>query len=314
MKFDQFVHPELLLGKRGDKIGIECLKTAIALIRRENDRLLIEAASPIEKEIAHLLKKDSVFLRFTVLCKIFKESNSPVYHLGRDFAQALQKIDRAIPVEILPEKFMAYFSFSENSIFDDDGPVEGGYVCIDRGANLGMREEFASKRILSLGYVSKSNQPLGPIGTLTVPLEGNTITELANGVIVEDYRYTNKEVDYQKRHDVFRALVNSVIYLFSESAEIEKSLPFKHTGLSSNELKRRNKIINLASIPIVFLNRNYRNTRMYSVDSTWIDSFPRWQRCGPENSRVKLVFVSSHERRYKKAESDLSEQPESPNL
>jgi hypothetical protein len=135
---------------------------------------------------------------------------------------------------------------------------------------------------------------------LTVPLEGKTISELANGVMIEDHYSKTKDVDHKKRHDVFRALINSVIYLFSENPELEKTLPKEQTGLSSKELVRRGRAINLTTIPIVFVNKNYKKIIRYSVESTWIESFPRWQRCGPLNSQVRLIFVSPHERRYKK--------------
>jgi hypothetical protein len=300
MKFSRIVHPEILVGKRGNEIGRECIKTATSLIKIKSGGLIISASNQLEKEVASLLEKDSIFLKFTILCKLFKESNSPIYHLGKEFTQTLQKIDKEIPVDILPERFLAYFSFAENSVFDDEGEVEGGYVCIDLGSKLGMNNEYADKRIISLSYISKSSFPLGPIGALTVPLEGKKVTELANGVIVEDFLPPEGKADPKKRHDVFKVLINSVIYLFSENPEIEKALPINQTGLSSNELKRRNKVINLTSLPIIFVNRNYKRTGTYSVDSTWIESFPRWQRCGPSNSRVRLVFVSPHERKYLK--------------
>jgi hypothetical protein len=310
MRFSRTLHPEIILDKRGEKSSRELYRKIINMIKVTPEGIRFETdADPMSYFIAETLTKDSVFLRFMASCKIFLDRKAPVYHIGRDFLLALQKIDRQIPLDILPESFIGYFSFSDNTIFDESCAVEGGYVCIGRGREMGMKSELADTRMISFSYVCKSDEEMPPFGSLTIPLEGRKIEELASEVETVDF-FLNQQVsatDSKKRNDVFRTLLNAVIYIHSEEPIIERSRPLEQSGLSVKQHKKQDKIINACTIPISFLNPKYIQTKVYQVESTWIETFPRWQRCGPGLKSVKLVFVTPHERKYNtegKAESE----------
>lgn len=178
MRFGRTLHPEIVLNKRGSKQAREFYSLAMNMIDITPGGVAFKAQDTMSAIVAEGLARDPVFLRFTANCKIFKERNAPVYHIGREFLQALQKIDREIPVDLLPEKFSAYFSFSNNTVFDDDAAVEGGYVSIDRGRNLGMISELADTRVISFTYVCQSTEELPPCGSLTVPLDAKELKNL----------------------------------------------------------------------------------------------------------------------------------------
>jgi hypothetical protein len=306
MRFSRILHPEVILNRRGDTQAREIYQKTLDMIEITDNGVYFEAKDQMGWVIANSLQRDHVFLRFMTNCKIFKKKKAPVYHIGKDFLQALQKIDREIPLDVLPESFSAYFSFAEDSVFDEDGAVEGGYVNIETGRNLGMKSEYGNTRIISFSYVCKSSVlGMPPFVSLTVPLDAKRIDELVAQVQTEDFFMLKVKPPegVEKRNDVFRALLNAVIYLHSTEPFVEISRPIKQSGLSVNEHRRRGLIINDCTLPVSFLYPKYVQTRNYKVDSTWVDSFPRWQRCGANFSQVKLVFVTPHERRYKREES-----------
>jgi hypothetical protein len=309
MRYDTILHPEMILNKRGPEFARSFLKSALDMIEVRKGGVYFEAHDPTSHFIAESLHRDKVFLRCLTTCKIFRDQKPPIYHIGRDFLQTLQKIDREIPVDILPEKFLAYFQFAENAIFDDDGVVEGGYICIDRGINLGMTESLQDKRVLSFTYLCQPKvEGMSAFASMTVELDAKKISELSSGIIVEDHLLgeTRTPEQIEKRNNVFRALLNATIYLFSEDPVLEKTRPFREMGFSVKEMKRRGLIINETLVPITFINREYTRPRERHVDATWVESFPRWQRCGPNFSKVKLVFVTAHERRFTSRESESS--------
>lgn len=302
MRYSTIIHPEILLDKRGPEYARAFMKKVTGMIQVLDRGIYFEGNDPEELMLAQSLQRDSVFLRFITTCKLAKDQKVPTYHVGRDFLQTLQKIDREIPVDILPEKFFAYFQFDEKSVFDDDGEVEGGYICIDLGRNLGMQESLRDKRVLSFSYLCQPKiNGMSAFASLTVPLDAKKIGELSAGAPIEDFLWgeqrTQKQIEM--RNNVFRAILNATIYLFSEDPILEKSRPVREMGFSMKEMKRRGLIINETTVPITFINRGYTRPRERHVDSTWIESFPRWQRCGPNFSKVKLVFVTAHERRFK---------------
>lgn len=311
MRFGRVLHPEIVLDKRGDTFDRLFLKTALSIITIEPEHGLHwnvrRSDEPLTQMIAEALVADTVMVRFLVSCKFFASQNAPVYHIGQEFLQALQKIDRKVPVDILPEKFSAYFSFASKTLFDESDAIEGGYVCIDRGRNLGMDAKFADTRIITFAYVCSKEPgvPAAPVGSLTVPLDAKTLEELASGAPLQDFwGFFQDEVPSAeknaKRNEIFRTLLNCVIYLHSDEPIIEKTVPLAESNKSIKEHKRDGTIINACTIPVQFLWPHYKPVRNYTVGSTWVDSFPRWQRCGPGLTSVKLIFVTAHERTYNK--------------
>jgi len=308
MRFSRILHPEILLNRRGPNHAREIYSKAMSMIQITDSGVYFEAHDDLSWVLAQSLQKDHIFLRFMTNCKIFKDKKSPVYHIGKDFLLALQKIDREIPIDILPETFSAYFSFADDTVFDEDGAVEGGYVTIDSGKNLGMKSEIDSK-VISFSYVCKQTVlDMPPFVSFTTVLDAKKIDEMVSEVETSDFFIHEAKTpdNVKKRNDVFRALLNAVIYLHSTEPLVEFSRPIKQSELSVNEHRRRGLVINDCTLPVSFLHRKYIQRKTYKIESTWVDSYPRWQRCGTNLSQVKLVFVSPHERRYKRDEGALN--------
>lgn len=308
MRFGRVLHPEIVLGKRGTKEEIAFVQKALAMtsidprggLTWEGDRDDLLAVL-----IGSALEQDQVFVRWVTSCKKFVEAKTaPTYHVGREFLQALQKVDLKVPVEIIPDSFCAYFSFASKTVFDESDAIDGGYVCVDRGRNLGMDAKYADTRVITFAYNCASTQesPFPPVGSLTVPLDAKTMDELAGGAPYRDYympsSFEPSAEAHAKRNEVFRTLLNCLIYVHSQEPIIERSIPLADSNKTIKEHKKLGHIINACTIPVHFLYPNYQQPKVYKVNSTWVDSFPRWQRCGPGLTSVKLVFVKAHERKF----------------
>jgi len=287
MKFKRVLHPEIILDKRGDSY-IRTMYRELLRSTRMRGALTIGTDDP---RIAEFLQHDVNFRMHLGHCHLYvNDPNAQCFHLGKDFTQALAKIDRDIPIDILPKNFVCYISFAEGSLSDEDGDIQGGYVSISSEAN----------RVLSMSYINtRMINNAFPVTTITAPLKQAKIDEMFKDVPIKDIGCGKNAsaVELSNRNNVFRALLNAVVYLYSQEPLIEKTRPVKEIGLSNKEILRRGQVLNECTIPVYFLNRSYH--RVYTKDKTWVDSFLRWQRCGPQLSQVRLIMVSAHERTYK---------------
>jgi hypothetical protein len=90
--------------------------------------------------------------------------------------------------------------------------------------------------------------------------------------------------------------------MYYNSFEPDVKRVISNSKLSNKQvikLKHKTGVENQCLVDVTFLNWNYAKQRNYSKDSTWINSFPRWQPCGPKLSQVKLIWVKEHERTFK---------------
>lgn len=143
-------------------------------------------------------------------------------------------------------------------------------------------------------------------GTLTKMLEGVPTTDV--GLITGDGRvesiYSPKESDIAKRNIVFRILVNAVLYINSVDPDLINAPTTGHlSDTKKKQLEQSSKPVNECTLPVTVVSYSYHRERYFTVDETWVDTFPRWQRCGPGFTQVKLIWVKPHKRVYKKDES-----------
>lgn len=317
MRFTKILHPEITLNKRGEKVSRQIYQDWFKLISLNsfNDNgWTFElnypyATTPFLKQQIQIIKHDEVLAKHICLIKKFVESQEKrVYHFGKALTQDLSKIDKEIPLDLLPESFLAYISFPPETISDEDGFCEGGYVGVFPAGSLDVskmsftKEEQAS-RVLWLTY-----QVNGIIASYLVPLVTTKLSDINLENFVHDYSFksdfsvTVPSEDIQKlRSVIYRTLFNCVLFLSCKNAEIEIAKPATQTGLSNKEILRRGGVINECTLPITFVNRAYHGIQ-YSKDSTHVRSHLRFQRCGPAYSQIELITVKAHERHFSKEE------------
>ena len=203
--------------------------------------------------------------------------------------------------------------FASGALKDDTGPISGAIVVIDTIDGLGYRNKTGSDDndlALSLSYygIDEDHPEMGPtvVTKLSCPLSRSKVAGITNAIDelnLEGHR--DPEERRASRLPVYRAIINALIYLRSADPEIMKLRPLAElTNKKRVEEKHRVPVHNELTVPISVLNWGYHEGNSYSVDSSFVQTHMRWQRCGPGLSQVKLVWVREHERRYKKGEEN----------
>lgn len=309
MKLKRILHPEVALGVKGHPT----MRWIYEMVRKEFkihpdtysygetiSRLCQTTAGTDLNAISHL-----------AIIRKFQQESPKVYYVGRDFALALQKIDKEIPMEFFPEKFFGYIAFPKNTVRDEDEFVEGAYIYIGYGRDAGgCRPEHQGMRFLWISYVSQpSDDGLYRSNTkFLAPLRTGKLENMAEGLDSVDYLLggdseVSSEVE-RKRMAVYRLAVNTVLYIHSQNSEIQLLKPER---LLTKSQKKATKAggggVTDCHLPVVLVNWNYHTGMEFTKDSTTVDSFLRWQRCGVGLTQYKLVWVREHIRRYKNANS-----------
>lgn len=301
MRFNKLIHPEILLDKRGSPFGRLFYKKIMAGIDYDDHHFYMNGKFNLP-----LGENDRRYLN---LMKVFKQKNGQVYHVNKDFLEALSKVDLAMPVDLLPNELIAYVSFAHHTLRDEKDWIQGGYVYIGKGYGA-----TAGKRVLWVAFLSDyvDEDSNTYVGTVYAPLENKTIEEILAGFEIKDElgglitAETPSDDTRKKRNVVIRALVNAVIYANCDNV-IKLKVPASQDLSNSkwSAFKSKHGVGNECTLPVTFLNWSYKREREYAVGSSWVESFPRWQRCGPALSRVKFIFVEGFERKYKQKESNV---------
>lgn len=304
MIINQIIHPEILLGKRGTPAHKYYYEGLL-----ENLKLQSDGSFLIPKKYNGFVD-DPIAMGHLVTCRYFLANKGKSYYFPKPFTQALASMDRVLPVEYLPEKFIGYLHFADGGISDDGGEIEGAYVFLGNPDDLGIQMEAElGKRVFAVYYINKLQNKNGfwAIGKAVFPVLRETITEIgAKGNNIDYIEGVKQNVPAevtQARLALWRAVVNAVLYIHSEDPEIAVPRPrIDLTRFQREEERRTKPAENLCTIPLTLVTWDFHKT-IYNVDSTVVRTHLRWQRCGPELSRVKLIKIEEHERHYKKEET-----------
>ena len=313
MKFDRVLVPEIILGKRGMPQAIEFYKMMLKDVCPEVTDGKIGVRVPSD----FMNMMDANTIEHILVSKIFRDKGNKTYYLSNDFSVALSKLDREIPVNHLPKEFVGYFILGSGALKDESGSVDGGFVYIGPGDALGLSFVDGTPRtetVLSINYFNTSlyEGGIGEIYRFNYSLKDLEAVKLgdflkANADLSKDSVLTDlgleqkvtDPADLATRAPVLRALVNAVLYAASDEPEVCKLLPLSsYSNKKRVEVKKTVPAQNLCTIPIIMLNHTYKEGITYSVGSTVVQAHLRWQRCGPQLSKVKLIWVKEHERHY----------------
>ncbi|NBO09725.1 MAG: hypothetical protein EBV30_10395, partial [Actinobacteria bacterium] len=210
-----------------------------------------------------------------------------------------------LPVSVLPDRFLGYFQFGEDSIRDEMDWVDGGYVYIGPADEIGLKVLDGPKdsKIAAVSYVNRPRETgASGVGRFTFKLDNKKIGELSpldwNDVLVFQHNLSREEVE-KARIPVFRALLNAAIYVHSSDPTLVR-LPAEQelSNKKRAELRNRTGAENLCTVPVTLLNKDYHFERSYSVDSTTVRGHLRWQPCGAGRAQTRLIWIDEHERNY----------------
>lgn len=300
MRLNKILHPEVLLGKRGEATIHKFYKDTVhdIIFQEENGGGVL-----MNKFVAGLNKSEQ---RAMTLMRRWQVDNGKVYHISSDFLLALSKVRRGLNLDYLPDRFVGYLSFAGNTLYDDEDEVEGAYVYVGPSKYTSL-QNTAIERVLWVAYICK-----GSFATGTVCMElkqGDTIEEMCKRLHTQDHKYTKTQMyvvepkDMSKRNVIFNTIVNVVMYLYSQEPNVQRIPGVNElSNKKATELAHKTGLRNDCTLPVTFINWTYAKQRIYGVDSTWVESHLRWQICGVGRSQVKLIFVKEHERHYKNTE------------
>jgi len=295
MRICKILHPEVILGLRGSAFTFklyDLLHKHITWTPEEGYKHAVERnegwTASLEEDMLITWK--------------YKQERPPIYHVPRDFLKAIAKIDKEIPVELLPDRFFAYFSFAENTIWDGSQWVQGMYVYIGPENETPLKPQYRTEGHKAFWAVYHTYPPPGRppedvfCARLLVDLEPKKFSEIISAA-PKDFHTGDVEIPDQ---NVYLVGLNLAMYVNSIGCDLKDVRPiYKLKPAEKKDHIKRGEIINQCKLPVTVVSWNYKQERIYNVDSTWIDTFPRWQRCGPENSQVKLIWVNPFPRKYK---------------
>jgi hypothetical protein len=287
MRIDRILHPEIVLGKRGDKRLIQFYKTCFPQIE------LTPEGYACGLEVRQF---DENLRDHAILTHKFRQSGSKVFYCGKDFIQVLSKIDKEIPLQFMPQKFLGYLAFPEETVFDGEEEIQGAYVYVGEGKGTTLKKEDWDKKIIWISYVGKN---LNSITRLCAELTEDKMSEISTRYEMADYNVSEviKGSVPGSRELVYRLVANLVLYINSADPDL---IGLKTMHLESktqrNKAEARGEIINECTLPITLLSWNYKREINYSKESTWVETHPRWQRCGSGFTQIKLIWVKAHER------------------
>jgi hypothetical protein len=315
VRLNQLMHPEIICNIRGDQKLREFYKDSLSRISYEGAYFFKSAV------LANL--DENMREHFAAVWKFRNEYNSKskpgVYYVGRDFAKALLKYDKDIPFDRLPERFFGYFQFPREAVYDDTDEIDGAYVYVGPAEEAPVTPKEYGNKVIWISYVCRDqvSRPamITPIkvganygiynfvsvGRLLLGLHDQSGLSAALGQLPNyDFgSYSGVKKDLAKRNSVYRLLCNLVIYTQSQDPDLE--LVPSHLNLSNSKKSAlKTSVVNENTMPITLVSFGYHSPRTYQMDSTWVETFPRWQRCGPGLVQVKLVWVKGHERHFEK--------------
>ena len=318
MNIKRVFHPEQVMGTRGDPVMCDMYKKLLGQTKRcpEDDEEIAPGKIAYGWSFPGVLEpllKDQHGKEFHLIMKLYREQTRKIYYIGDDFTRALGSVDRNIPLDLLPSRFFAYVAFADEVIRDEADWIEGAYVYIGPPYAVGISINGVSpdKRFVWIGYQCKNGQ----IGALSFDPTGEKVMDTLRRLhherptvdydVRSDGTYTATETSLdtvEKREHVYRTIINAVLYIHSQDPDLTHLKPEQQLSLSQR--KKHKESITNCTVPLTLVSWNYKKKPSYNVDSTWIDTFLRIQRCGPGLTQCKFVWVKEHERHYNKGEND----------
>lgn len=263
--------------------------------------------------------------------------NSPVYMMGKEFFEVLKKVDLNIPTRLLPESGKGYVAVPP-FIRDSCGYLttcDGFYYEFKKSNNLlnivfemtheenrsmddesiekwckAIPEDFTTKKLRweMAAYAEAAHLILFPSGIVSMTIEdGESVEECieayASSAVGKEHLLPNgvSAADaLRKEKDTVRWFINAILYIYSQQPDLVKSKT--RDSMTNSERRAYVKSGGTVSdhlIPVIYVSWNYKKPIQYSKDSTWVESHPRWQPCGPGRTQVRLVWVTEHERHFK---------------
>jgi hypothetical protein len=342
MRLKKILHPELVLDKRGPEDVRRMFKLMMDKIIWRKEPRTTDIPSDFGNSQpmweltggAEVLEHDPNGRDHWLLMKKFQVERPKIYHIGKDFLNALVRVNKDIPADLLPERFFGYISFADEAVYDEDGYVDGAYVFI--GDAKEIFHNHAGRKVLWIAYHQNpiDGQHEAPACRLYIWLNDQTVKNIKEGDPFKDLE--NAEFDsiavnradthsnaagkadsvkfirpskdeIAARSSIFNLILNSVLYIHSQEPDVSHLHPAHGSIRQRKKHYKETGKENMCSVPVVAVSWGYERPRSYGKDSGWWGAFPRWQRCGPGLKHHKLIWVKAHQKKFKKEKDDEEE-------
>lgn len=335
MKLTKVMWPEILKGTRGNGALIEVCRDLSNCLDFRDEGISVHMPATLRQDF-QLLLRDSNSASMFIQGKRHLMEKAPNYHICEDFCEALWKIpDRELPVSFIPNDFMAYVSFPDGLLRDDTtmgGTRERGEVISGAYIYVGIADHRTplarhlwGHRCVWISYAGDPDRALKEgrfpgLGRLVFDLqEGISVSEMLGQVSNNDYvnsitgqvalETTPEELEFRRK--LASLMLNVALYVQSEGPNLIKLTPTFGGTVSHVKKHTQQGHSNGCTLSVIAVNWDYSADANWVNDETFVDTHPRWQRHGPGNSLLKLIWVKGHLRTYQKRVNPESAQPKS---
>ena len=244
---------------------------------------------------------DDITISACAIYKKFLSETQQIYHVQRDFLQALSGVDREIPIQFLPDRFFGFISFAPNTIRDDTGWVEGAYCYIGGIEETALTQRENTEKILWIVYTTQE----GSTCSLQVELKPERLADLLkelpnlDGIVLPPTLSPGQRDAL--RSIVYRTVLNTALYIHSQQPNLRRESGSGNLELSKTkqkEVRQNQQIPNACTVPVTFVNWGFEKPLRYRVGETSVSGHFRWQPCGTGRSEIKLIWIDEHLRTY----------------
>jgi hypothetical protein len=279
----------------------------------------------LHPEFRHLLQ-DTNCNSTIIHAKMHLQQKAPTYHLCKSFAEALWEIpDKTLPLNLIPDGFFCYMSFPTGLLRDHvpqplsdiiGEPIAGAYVWVGRVDHTTPFAPYMyGERVCWISYQGEMDDAIKDrrypgLGRLVFsPTEGLTIREMFDKIESKDFfnlASGREKIQTAPEEEKFRIrlaslILNAALYINSDDPDILDLTPtFNGTRKHIEKNTSPQGHLNACTIPIRAVSWDFKRSEKFSDEDTLVHTHPRWQRCGPNFSQVKLIWVAEHTRTYRK--------------
>ena len=304
---NKVLHPEILLGRRGDKSLISYLKTAMSgvTIDESGERILTDINgfdyliwSPIAhfndinkirnkllkfpREISknsdnlHMILQKMPEARYLMetlgVLKRHQANLSHCYYVSPAFFSELKNFKGKIPLDILDPKFSAYIAIPDETPFPGD--LENSYW-------EGFYVRFNLANVLQIVVVIKDKKTK-ELRLCYIAIDKQTMLDF---ITKEDEEFTVAPM--------IRLIANILVFIHSPgSLQIPLSPFISLTKEDKLKAKQAKIPVNGSSLDLILINWAYQTLASTKSETERVAHW-RWQRVGPELKAVRAVLIKA---------------------
>jgi len=236
--------------------------------------------------------------------KLFWYQGELVYKIAREFGDVLFRADCKVSIDYIPfDNIVRCIEFPDDKLFDmkNGDYAQTAYIAAFKSQDkiwLSPEGQNFNKRIDIIVPLHNENQPDGQMGHDQIKLlflDDETLEQ----AIERSIKNTTSPTGFSR--DLVEFLLKCILYIHSGDPDLREYKPMRrpHSPKKQRQWLREN----LSPIPITLVGFEYKKPRVMNAEEAFVETHLRWQPFGPNRSKVKLIWVKEHIRRYSKEES-----------